>query len=108
MQKLIRLLLFLISFSLILQNTCPCGFAAKTAFASPQMHACPSHHSPCKGQRAVDSDANKIIYPAFVMSVPFAQPAIERFTMSTVYVLFSSDVYTNPFKKSLIKPPVTY
>jgi hypothetical protein len=107
MRKLMKMFLFLLSFSLILQNTCPYGFAAKTAFAAPHTHACPFHHCPPKKQNAVDDNANKAMYPTFVMAVPFVQPSIQRFPISTGYVLFSSDRYTNPFKEPLIKPPVT-
>jgi len=101
------MLLFLLSFSLILQNTCPYGFAAKTAFAAPHTHACPFHHYPSKGQRAIDDNSNKVIYPAFVMVASFVQPSIQHFPVSTEYSLFSYDKYTNPFKEPLIKPPVT-
>jgi hypothetical protein len=102
-----RMLLLLLSFSLILQNTCPYGFAAKTAFVAPHTHACPFHHYPPKGQRAVDDNSSKVIYPAFVMTVPLVQPSIQPIPISTSYILFPSDKYINPFKEPLIKPPVT-
>ncbi len=101
-----RMLLLLLSLSLILQNTCPYGFAEKTAFAASHMHACPFHHCPPTGQGAVDDNVNKIIYPAFVMVAPFVQPAIQRFPVNTDYFLFSSGRYAGPFKEPLIKPPV--
>jgi hypothetical protein len=34
------LLIFLIGFSIAIQNTCPAGLAAKTGFASPVAHCC--------------------------------------------------------------------
>ncbi len=102
-----RMLLLLLSFSLILQNTCPYGFAAKTAFAAPLTHQCPFHHYPHKGQGAVDDNSIKVIYPAFVMVAPFVQPSVQPFHVCTDYFLYSSDRYTNPFKEPLIKPPVT-
>jgi hypothetical protein len=104
--KLLRMFLLLLSFSLIVQNTCPYGFAAKTAFAAQHTHQCPFHRYPHKGQGAVDDNSNKVIYPAFAMVAPFVQPSIHYFPESTDYFLFSSDRYSNPFKKPLIKPPV--
>jgi len=41
---LMRLLLFLLALSLILQNACPYGFSVKTAFASPPLHMYCLHH----------------------------------------------------------------
>ncbi len=38
--KVRGLLIFLIGFSLAIQNTCPFGLAAKTGFASPLTHCC--------------------------------------------------------------------
>lgn len=39
--KMRGLLIFLIVFSIAIQNTCPSGLVAKTGFASPRMHNCP-------------------------------------------------------------------
>jgi hypothetical protein len=43
-----RILIFLIVSAIVMQNTCPYGWAAKTAFASPQASHCPmkEHHRP--------------------------------------------------------------
>ncbi len=38
--KLSSILIFLIGFSIAIQNTCPFGLAAKTGFASPLTHCC--------------------------------------------------------------------
>jgi hypothetical protein len=105
MKKPIMMLLFLLSVSLVLQNTCPYGFAAKTAFAASHTHACPLHHSPPGGTSAVDDNSNKV-HPAFVIAFPFVKPAIQRFALSSAYVIFSFDKYINPFKDPLTKPPV--
>lgn len=105
--KLMRMLLILLSFSLILQNTCPYGFAAKTAFAAPRTNQCPFHHHSTNGQGTVDNNANKVIFPAFVMVVPSVQPCIQRFPVSGDYSFSSSYRYTDPFKEPLIKPPAT-
>jgi len=101
-----RILLFLLAFSLILQNTCPYGFAAKTAFAAPHSHQCSFHRHQTKEQRTVDDNSNKVMYPAFVMITPFIQPSIEGVPVSTYYLRFSFCGYTNPFKDPRIKPPI--
>ena len=105
MKKTIIMLLFLLSFSLILQNTCPYGFAGKTAFAALHTHACPFHHQPLKGKRTVDDNSGKI-HAAFVMAFSFEKPAIQRFALTFAYVSSSSNKYINPYKDPLTKPPV--
>jgi hypothetical protein len=99
------ILLFLLSLSLVLQNTCPHGFAGKTAFAALHTHACPHQHCPLKGKSAVDDNSNKS-GPGFVMAFPFVKPAVQRFALRSDYVIFSFDKYINPFKDPLTKPPV--
>jgi len=105
--RLIRILLFLLALSLILQNTCPYGFAAKTAFAIPHVHWCPFHHHQTKEQGTVDDNSNKVIHPAFVMVAPSVRASLERFPLSADYFLFLSERYINPFKEPPIKPPVS-
>jgi len=100
-----RILLFLLALSLILQNTCPYGFAAKTGFAIQYSHQCPFHRHQTTEQGTVDDNSNKVIYPAFVMVTPFVQPSIEGFPISTGCSFLSSGGYTNPFKEPRIKPP---
>jgi hypothetical protein len=104
--KLMRMILFLLSLSLILQNTCPYGFAAKTAFAARHPHQCPFHHGKTKEQGTVDDNSKKAIYPPFVMVAPFVQPSVGSFPISTDYFSSLSDRYTNPFKEPRIKPPI--
>jgi len=100
-----RMLLFLLALSLILQNTCPYGFAAKTAFAAEHSHQCPFHHGKTKEQGTVNDNSSKAIHPAFVMITPFVQPSVEGLPISTDYFPLLSDRYTNPFKEPRIKPP---
>jgi hypothetical protein len=104
--KLMRLLFFLLALSLILQNTCPYGFAAKTAFAFSHLHQCPLHHQTGE-QETVDGNPNKAIHPAFVMAASHMQPSIRHFSIGTDYWPIVSDRYTNPFKDPLIRPPIS-
>ena len=103
-----RLLLFLLAFSLVLQNTCPYGFAAKTAFAAPHTHDCPlkkDHHSPSKEGDSVDGNSGKVLFPAFVFSVPDVQTVILCSQVDVDYTPLSSDNYKDPFKEPSAKPP---
>ena len=107
--KLMRLLLFLLTFSLVLQNTCPYGFAAKTGFAAPQAHDCPckkSNPASTKDTGSADKSTGSLLYPAFVFSVPDTQTIALRSQMKTEYISQSSEKYKNPFKEPSIKPPV--
>jgi len=107
--KLMRLFLFILAFSLVLQNTCPHGFAGKTAFVASHTHDCPSrksHHAPAKDRGSVDDNAGKLLYPAFVFSIPAVRRIMLCHEQKAVYTLLSSDTYKDPFKDPSIKPPV--
>ncbi len=53
-----RFLVYLIVFSITIQNTCPYGWAGKTALISPQVAPC--QHCPIKeDRRPAESDARK-------------------------------------------------
>jgi len=95
--------------SLVMQNTCPYGFAAKTAFVAPLAHDCPlnkSHHSPAKERGSVDDNRGKALYPSFVFSVPDSQTVISRFQTHTEYTALPSDNYKDYFREPSTQPPV--
>ncbi len=105
--KLWRMLFLLLSFSLILQNTCPHGFAGKTAFAaSIEPHACPCQKCPLTKQGPSDNKQQKPLYPAFLMIVPAANPSLHFLAAGTECVFLPQDRYIDPFKARLIKPPI--
>jgi hypothetical protein len=107
--KLILLLLFILVISLVLQNTCPYGFAAKTAFVAHHTHDCPlkkSHHSPAKEQNSVDDNPGKLLYPSFIFSIPDTQTVVSRFQMNTEYTVLYFDNYKDHFREPSTRPPV--
>ena len=109
LMNVFRVLLFLIVISLILQNTCPYGYAAKTAFHAPQKHDCPlkkSHHGSAKDGDSVDDNQEKAMYPSFVFSVPESHAVISCLQRETEYVALSFDNYRDPFREPLLRPPV--
>jgi hypothetical protein len=100
--------IILISFAILVQNTCPYGFAAKTGFAAPKAHDCPfkkCHTAPSKEGSSPDENSGKALFPAFVLSMPEVQAAIHCFAVNREHFLFSSNNYKDPFKKPIIKPP---
>ncbi len=107
--KMMRILLLLLTFSIVLQNTCPYGFAAKTSFAAPQTHECPMKkggHSPAEERDSVDGNTDKTLYPAFVLSLPELQDIMPCSQMNSAYTPLPSGNYKNPFKDPLGRPPV--
>lgn len=107
--KLMRLFFFLLAFSLMVQNTCTYGFAGKTAFAAFYTHDCPyqkNQQSPDRDQDSVGDKTVKMLYPAFLFSVPDVQRITLCFREYAAYTPLFSDSYKDPFKKPTIKPPV--
>ena len=106
----LRLLLLLLITSIVLQNTCPYGYAAKTAFTSPHTHDCPlkkSHHGPANDRNSVDDKPGKALYPSFVFSVPESDAVISRFQTKTEYATPSVDNYKGPFREPPVRPPAS-
>ena len=106
--RLMRALLFLLAFSLVVQNTCPYGFAGKTAFAAPYTHGCPfkkAHHGPPKDKASVDENMGKVFCASFVLSIPDVQALSLRLQANASFFPMPFDNYKNPFKEPLIRPP---
>ena len=106
--QLMRMLLFLIAFSLVVQNTCPYGFAAKTGFAAPYTHDCPlkkGHRGPSKDKASVDENMGKVFCASFVLSIPDVQTFNHRLQANASFFPIAFDNYKNPFKEPLIRPP---
>lgn len=106
--KIMRILLLLLAFSIVLQNTCPYGFAAKTSFAALQTHECPlkkGGHSPAKDRDSVDGNTDRALYPAFVLSLPELQDIMPCSQMNAAYTPLPPGNYRNPFKDPLARPP---
>ena len=102
---LMRLLLFLVALSLVLQNTCPYGFAEETAFARPLLHRCLLHYHQAMEQETVDDHSSTGVHQGFVMAASYMRPSGRYFPLSTDGWPVVSDRYTSPFKEPLIRPP---
>jgi hypothetical protein len=106
--KLIKLLIIFLMVSFIVQNTCPYGLAAKTAFASAHTHDCPlkkSHDGTSEGKDFFDHAQGKVLNAAFVLLAPESYSAMQSDIPNADYIKVISINYTNPFKEPPIKPP---
>jgi hypothetical protein len=104
----LRLLLLLLITSIILQNTCPYGYAAKTAFTAPHTHDCPlkkSRPGHAKDRNSVDDKPGKSMYSSFVFSVPESHAVISRFQTKSEYAALSPGNYNGPFREPPERPP---
>jgi hypothetical protein len=107
--RITRLLLFVLFLSLVLQNTCPYGFAAKTAFVATQTHDSPqskNHHSPDKDRDSADNTLGRMLHPAFVLSLPDNQTIVLCSQMKAEYTTLSPENYKDFIKEPFTKPPV--
>jgi hypothetical protein len=70
---MLRFLIALIAFAIAFQNTCPYGYAGKTALAAPLVHNCPlKDHQPAtpSGQNKNDNDFRDLNHPFVLVSAP--------------------------------------
>jgi hypothetical protein len=68
-----RFLIALIALAIAVQNTCPYGYAGKTAVAAPHVHNCPlKDHQPSMpdGQNKVDKDFRDLNHPFVLVFAP--------------------------------------
>jgi hypothetical protein len=107
--KLKMVLLFVLFFSLVLQNTCPYGFEAKTAFVAVQAPDCPhsgSRHIPDKDRDSADDNLRRPLHPAFVLSIPINQTIVLCTQIEAEYTIPSSENYKDFLKEPSTKPPL--
>jgi hypothetical protein len=101
--KLARMFLLFLAFSLIIQNTCPYGMAAKTGFVAKEIHHCPlKKHSTSKTD--ADDTAQKAMFQTGQTFVFTVSNAINATPLSSPKVYFSfSEI--NPYKNIFAEPP---
>lgn len=101
-----RPIILLLAFALLIQNTCPHGFAGKTSVASTCNH-CPlkQHHSLSPDlQKKISSDSSSIHFPMFVFAVP---KTIHTFQLNPVKSgrPILADRYKDALPDDLLRPP---
>ncbi|RJQ41680.1 MAG: hypothetical protein C4550_01165 [Nitrospiraceae bacterium] len=102
--KLMKLFLLVLAVSLIIQNTCPYGLAAKTGFTAKEVHHCPlKKYSPSKTD--ADDSAKKAMFQAGQTFVFTVGSSINAKPMSLPEVSCSiPDMY--PYKNIFAEPPL--
>ena len=105
--KLMRMFLLFLALSLIIQNTCPYGLAAKTGFTAKEVHHCPlKKHSPTKAD--ADDSAKIAMFQTGQTFVFTVGCAINAAPMPFPEVAFTSPdmhFYKNIFSNPATKPP---
>lgn len=102
----LRSIIFLLAFALLIQNTCPHGFAGKTAVARACAN-CPMKHNLMAsqdGQDKIVSDSSSTHFPLFVFAVPKTVHTFQlEPTTSSRPVL--ADSYQDALPDELLRPP---
>jgi hypothetical protein len=109
-----RFIIFLIALGIIIQNTCPYGWAAKTAFLSPYASHCP--HCPMKEDRQpTKSDAQNDVKKdlpninhLFVIHIGKLDTAFQMLSPIEHAPTFKSDGFKDVYLDPLLRPPVAF
>jgi len=106
--KTTRLLLLFLAFSLLIQNTCPYGFAAKTGFIAKENHHCHCKKYPSSKPEADDS-AKKVISQTGQIFVFIVGDSINPAPLSFPEIscsLQEMNLYKNISSEPAVKPPI--
>jgi hypothetical protein len=105
MRKL-KLIITLLAFALIIQNTCPLGAAGKSTVAAACDHCPLKHHFivSIDGQKDLVSDPSSVLYPMYVFSVP---KTVNTFRLSPIHSAqpLLADNYQDALPDELLRPP---
>ncbi len=102
----INIILLLLIFALLIQNTCPHGFAGKSTVAltcshCPQKHA---HKPPSEGTAFSSITKTPAHLPIFVLDMPNTQPTF-RLAAIAIPQQIIPNTYTNATPDELLQPP---
>ncbi len=99
-------IIFVLAFALLLQNTCPHGFAGKTSVVKScgncsmkQVHSL----SP-DGQNKISSASSISHPPLFIFAVPKTIPTFELYPVKNARLLLD-DTYVDALPDGLLRPP---
>jgi hypothetical protein len=105
----IRLLIAALIIAIGIQNTCPHGWAAKSAFISSHVSHCAPikehKHSPHNG-RDDDEKESSHVNQSFVFHVSKPEAAAQNTSSVHTNIPFISDPILEVFSDPLIKPPI--
>ncbi len=105
----IRILIFLIATAIVMQNTCPYGWAAKTVFMSSHASLCP--HCPMKDANPPDThkDVKKNlsnINHSFLVHVVAPNNTFQMLSLVDSAPAIKSDQFKDVHMEPLLRPPV--
>ncbi len=99
-------LIFILAFALLIQNTCPHGFAGKSSVAATCKHCPMKQHQNMTpdAQQKISSAQSQNHFPLFVFSVP---KTIHTFQLSPVKTVrpVLADRYKDALPDELLRPP---
>jgi hypothetical protein len=105
MQKL-TLIIALLTFALLVQNTCPFGAAGKSSVAAACNH-CPLQHNftvSADGQKELVFDPSPVHYPLYVFSIPKTVHTFRPSPIQPAQPLLE-DNYQDALPDELLRPP---
>lgn len=101
-----RFVIFLLAFALLIQNTCPHGFAGKTSVAATCSHCPMKQHQSVSpdGQKRIISASSTVHFPMFVFSVP---KTVHTFQLEPVKIAQPplANSYEDALPAGLLRPP---
>jgi len=106
--KMRGVLIFLIVFSIAIQNTCPSGLVAKTGFASPRMHNCPCAKKAAEQSNKADNTSAHYFPKAGPVFLFIGQEKALQGPLQVPQIscsLFPDDLYLSLASKPPDKPP---
>jgi hypothetical protein len=106
MMRKFRLIIVLLVFALLIQNTCPFGAAGRTTVAAAGDHCCLKYSisMPADGREKIGSAVSPVHYPLYVFSVPKTIHTFHLASLQSARPLLS-DNYQNALPDELLRPP---
>jgi hypothetical protein len=106
MKHQISIVLFLLIFALLVQNTCPQGFAGKSTVAASCSH-CPHKqaHKPAMEGNTISSISQAPAHlPMYVLASPNTQPTFRLVAIASLQPILPN-TYKNTAPDELLHPP---
>jgi len=103
------LIIFLLSFALLIQNTCPFGAAGKSAVASSSCRDCPLKHRIVvsqDGQNKLLSAVADAHFPHYIFDVPETITSFQISPITSEGPVLAND-YKDALPDELLRPPRT-
>lgn len=109
------LLILALTATLVIQNTCPQGWAAKTAFGTcgqaRQSSHCPMHEQQKSAKHASDESSKKELSNAkqiFVLGITRPENSFQIFAPAISLSPVKPDLFRNISSEPLFRPPISF